>query len=37
LFTNAAGVNVNAGSRIFGFELLHDPEESSEDREETSE
>jgi hypothetical protein len=22
LFTNAAGVNVNAGSRIFGFELM---------------
>src|SRR5213083_402742 len=30
LFTNAAGVNVNAGSRIFGFELMHDREEGSE-------
>jgi hypothetical protein len=34
LFTNAAGVNINAGSRIFGFELMHDREEGSEDREE---
>jgi len=34
LFTNRDGVNVNAGSRIFGFELKHDREESSEDREE---
>jgi len=37
LFTNAAGVNVNAGSRIFGFELMHDSDERSEDREERSE
>jgi outer membrane protein assembly factor BamB len=34
LFTNRDGVNVNAGSRIFGFELMHD---RSEDREESSE
>jgi len=37
LFTNRDGVNINAGSRIFGFELMHDGEESSEDREERSE
>src|SRR5438034_131084 len=37
LFTNAAGVNVNAGSRMFGLELMHEREESSEDREERSE
>ncbi len=37
LFTNRDGVNINAGSRIFGFELMHDREESSEDREERSE
>src|SRR2546425_6961084 len=37
LFTNAAGVNVNAGSRMFGFELMHDRDEGSEDREEGSE
>jgi polyvinyl alcohol dehydrogenase (cytochrome) len=30
LFTNRDGVNVNAGSRIFGFELKHDREERSE-------
>jgi outer membrane protein assembly factor BamB len=30
LFTNAAGVNVNAGSRIFGFELMQDGEERFE-------
>jgi polyvinyl alcohol dehydrogenase (cytochrome) len=37
LFTNRDGVNVNAGSRIFGFELMRDGEESPEDREERSE
>jgi hypothetical protein len=35
LFTNAAGVNVNAGSRMFGFELKRDRD--GEDREERSE
>ena len=30
LFTNRDGVNVNAGSRLFGFELMHDREERSE-------
>jgi len=30
LFTNRDGVNVSAGSRIFGFELKHDREERSE-------
>jgi len=34
LFTNRDGVNVNAGSRLFGFELKHDREERSEDRDE---
>jgi hypothetical protein len=37
LFTNRDGVNVNAGSRMFGFELMRDREESSEDREERPE
>ena len=37
LFTNRDGVNINAGSRVFGFELRHDREESSEDREDRSE
>jgi len=37
LFTNRDGVNINAGSRVFGFELTQDREESSEDREERSE
>jgi hypothetical protein len=37
LFTDAAGVNVNAGSRVFGFELMQAREESPEDREERSE
>ncbi len=30
LFTNRDGVNINAGSRIFGFELMRDREEESE-------
>jgi outer membrane protein assembly factor BamB len=34
LFTNRDGVNVNAGSRIFGFELKHDRDEGFEDRDE---
>jgi hypothetical protein len=34
LFTNRDGVNVNAGSRLFGFELKHDRDERSEDRDE---
>jgi polyvinyl alcohol dehydrogenase (cytochrome) len=37
LFTNRDGVNVNAGSRLFGFELKHDRDEGSEDREGRSE
>jgi hypothetical protein len=37
LFTNRDGVNVNAGSRLFGFELMHDRDERSEEREERSE
>ena len=37
LFTNRDGVNVNAGSRIFGFKLMHDRDDGSEDREESSE
>jgi len=37
LFTNRDGVNINAGSRVFGFELTQDREESSEDREERPE
>jgi outer membrane protein assembly factor BamB len=30
LFTNRDGVNINAGSRVFGFELMHAREERSE-------
>ena len=37
LFTNRDGVNVNAGSRVFGFELMRDREESPDDREGRSE
>src|SRR5256885_8886267 len=29
LFTNRDGVNVNAGSRMFGFELMHDRDRKS--------
>jgi hypothetical protein len=35
LFTNRDGVNINAGSRVFGFELKRDRDD--EDREERSE
>jgi hypothetical protein len=33
LFTNRDGVNVLAGSRLFGFELKRDRDDDSEDRE----
>jgi outer membrane protein assembly factor BamB len=32
LFTNRDGINVNAGSRLFAFELKHDRDGRSEDR-----
>jgi polyvinyl alcohol dehydrogenase (cytochrome) len=32
LFTNRDGININAGSRIFGFELMNVSEEGSGDR-----
>jgi hypothetical protein len=31
LFTNRDGVNVNAGSRIFGFELKRDRDDDNHD------
>jgi polyvinyl alcohol dehydrogenase (cytochrome) len=37
LFTNRDGVNINAGSRVFGFELKRDHGGRSDDREEKSE
>jgi hypothetical protein len=37
LFTNRDGVNINAGSRLFGFELMRDRRERSDDRQERSE
>jgi hypothetical protein len=37
LFTNRDGVNVNAGSRVFGFELKHDHDGRFEDRDDRNE